>query len=89
MNTLETGIFCVRPAPSESVLAKMTPSSTPSSRKAYLEFSQSEYHLDLQITENHNQARERPCSSNIYLIDNLMDKKTFYLTALILAMKSS
>ena len=40
MNTLDTGIFCVSPAPSESVLAKMTPSSTPSSRKAYLEFSQ-------------------------------------------------
>ena len=25
-------------------------------------------------TENHNQARERPCSSNIYLKDDFMDK---------------
>ena len=32
--SVETGIFWVRPAPSESVRATMTPSSTPSSRNA-------------------------------------------------------
>ena len=32
---VDTGIFCVRPAPNESVRATITPSSTPISRNAY------------------------------------------------------
>ena len=62
----ETGAQRVGPCQDDAVLHTKLEEGVPGVQTAY--------HLDHKITENHNQARERPCSSNIYLKDDFMDK---------------